>query len=86
MGKGSTARPIPDRKTFTSNWEKTFGNKDPYASEAETDALIVEDTRSLAQRTLDETLKFRGADEQGADSYKILYDIAVELIEKRNER
>ena len=86
MGKGSTARPIPDRKTFTSNWEKTFGNKDPYASEAETDALIVEDTRSLAQRTLDETLKFRGADEQGADSYNILYDIAVELIEKRNER
>jgi hypothetical protein len=86
MGKGSTARPIPDRKTFTSNWEKTFGNKYPYASEAETDALIVEGTRSLAQRTLDETLKFRGADEQGADSYKILYDIAVELIEKRNER
>jgi hypothetical protein len=85
MGKGSTARPIPDRKTFTSNWEKTFGNKDPYASEAETDALIVEDTRSLAQRTLDETLKFRGADEQGADSYKILYDIAVELIEARNK-
>lgn len=86
MGKGSTARPIPDRKTFTSNWEKTFGNKDPYASEAETDALIVEDTRSLAQRTLDDTLKVRGADEQGADTYKILYDIAVELIEKRNER
>jgi hypothetical protein len=85
MGKGSTARPIPDRKTFTSNWEKTFGNKDPYASEAETDALIVEDTRSLAQRTLDDTLKFRGADEQGADSYKILYDIAVELIEARNK-
>jgi hypothetical protein len=86
MGKGSTARPIPDRKTFTSNWEKTFGNKDPYASEAETDALIVEDTRSLAQKTLDDQLIFRGADEQGADSYKILYDIAVELIEKRNER
>jgi hypothetical protein len=86
MGKGSTARPIPDRKTFESNFDAIFKKKDPYASEAETDALIVEDTRSLAQRTLDETLKFRGADEQGADSYKILYDIAVELIEKRNER
>lgn len=88
MGKGSTARPIPDRKSFESNWSLTFGKKSEYAyaSEAETDALIVEDTRSLAQRTLDTTLKFRGADEQGADAYKILYDIAVELIEKRNER
>jgi len=27
MGKGSTARPIPDRKTFESNWALTFGNK-----------------------------------------------------------
>lgn len=87
MGKGSTARPIPDRKTFESNFDAIFKKKnDAYASEAETDALIVEDTRSLAQRTLDDTLKFRGADEQGADTYKILYDIAVELIEKRNER
>lgn len=87
MGKGSQARPIPDRKTFESNFDAIFKKKnDAYASEAETDALIVEDTRSLAQRTLDDTLKFRGADEQGADAYKILYDIAVELIEKRNER
>jgi hypothetical protein len=86
MGKGSTARPIPDRKTFESNFDAIFKkNNDAYASEAETDALIVEDTRSLAQRTLDDTLKFRGADEQGADTYKILYDIAVELIEKRNK-
>lgn len=86
MGKGSTARPIPDRKTFESNFDAIFKKKnDAYASEAETDALIVEDTRSLAQRTLDDTLKFRGADEQGADAYKILYDIAVELIEKRNK-
>jgi len=86
MGKGSTARPIPDRKTFESNFDAIFKKKnDAYASEAETDALIVEDTRSLAQRTLDDTLKFRGADEQGADTYKILYNIAVELIEKRNK-
>ena len=86
MGKGSTARPIPDRKTFESNFDAIFKKKnDAYANESETDALIVEDTRSLAQRTLDDTLKFRGADEQGADTYKILYDIAVELIEKRNK-
>ena len=88
MGKGSTARPIPDRKTYESNWDAIFckNKKEPYASEAETDALIVEDKRSLAQKTLDDLLIFRGADEQGAESYKILYDIAVELIEKRNER
>jgi hypothetical protein len=84
MGKGSTRRK-EDTEKIVSNWDAIFKKKDPYASEAETDALIVEDTRSLAQRTLDETLKFRGADEQGADSYKILYDIAVELIEARNK-
>lgn len=27
MGKGSAPRPIPDRKRFESNWEKTFGKK-----------------------------------------------------------
>ena len=85
MGKGSTRRK-EDTEKIVSNWDAIFKKKDPYASEDETDALIVEDARSLAQRTLDATLKFRGADEQGADSYKILYDIAVELIEKRNER
>jgi len=84
MGKGSTRRK-EDTEKIVSNWDAIFKKKDPYASEAETDALIVEDTRSLAQRTLDETLKFRGADEQGADSYKILYDIAVELIEAKNK-
>ena len=86
MGKGSTRRK-EDTDKIVSNWDAIFKKKnDAYASEAETDALIVEDKRSLAQRTLDDTLKFRGADEQGADTYKILYDIAVELIEKRNER
>lgn len=28
MGKGSTARPIPDRKTFESNWDSIFKKKD----------------------------------------------------------
>lgn len=27
MGKGSVPRPIPDRKGFEDNWEKTFGKK-----------------------------------------------------------
>lgn len=82
MGKGSTARPIPDRKTFTSNWEKTFGNKDPYASEAETDALIVEDQRTEDMKLIDKLLDERGANEQGAESYKILYGITLELMAK----
>lgn len=28
MGKGSTARPIPDRKTFEANFDAIFGKKD----------------------------------------------------------
>ena len=26
-GKGSKARPIPDRKQFEDNWDKIFGSK-----------------------------------------------------------
>lgn len=28
MGKGSSPRPIPNRKQFEDNWDKIFGNKD----------------------------------------------------------
>lgn len=28
-GKGSSPRPIPDRKQFEDNWEKVFGKKKP---------------------------------------------------------
>ena len=28
MGKGSTARPIPDREKYESNWDAIFGKKD----------------------------------------------------------
>jgi hypothetical protein len=27
MGKGSTARPIPDREKYESNWDAIFGKK-----------------------------------------------------------
>ena len=27
MGKGSTARPIPNRKQFEKNWDNIFGKK-----------------------------------------------------------
>ena len=52
-----------------------------YASEAETDDLIVKDTRTDNMKMLDKVLDERGANEQGVDSYPILYQIALELIE-----
>ena len=83
MGKGSTARPIPDRKTFESNFDAIFKKKkDPYASEAETDALIIEDERTEDMKLIDKLLDERGANEQGAESYKILYGITLELMAK----
>lgn len=54
---------------------------DPYASEADTLAVIRPDTRSAAQKKLDAMLDARGAFEQGAEAYPILYKIAVELLE-----
>lgn len=56
---------------------------DPYASEEETRALLREDTRSAAQRQLDTLLDEAGAWEQGAEPYKVLYGIAVVLLESR---
>jgi hypothetical protein len=58
--------------------------KDPYASEQETLALLVPDTRSSAQFQLDALLDMNGAWEQGAEPYKVLYCIAIELLEKNN--
>ena len=51
-----------------------------YATEAETDALIVKDTRTDDMRLLDSLLDERGANEQGAESYPILYQITLELL------
>lgn len=80
MSKGSSRRK-EDTEKIRSNWEIAFGKKDQYASEEETQSLIKPDTRSIGQKTLDDLLTFHGADEQGADSYNILYGIAVKLIE-----
>ena len=81
MGKGSTARPIPDRKTYEVNFDAIFKKtKDAYASEAETDALIIKDERTDDMRLIDKLLDERGANEQGAESYKILYGITLELL------
>ena len=52
-----------------------------YASEEETKALIVPDTRSPAEKKLDKMLDKRGAWEMGVDPYDVLYKIAIELLE-----
>lgn len=54
---------------------------DPYASEEETKALLVPDTRSAAERKLAAMMAERGADEQGAEPSLILRQIALELLE-----
>ncbi len=54
--------------------------QDPYASEAETQALLAPDTRTAAERKLAQMMTERGADEQGAEAYLILWKIAVELL------
>lgn len=54
----------------------------PWASEEETRALIVPDTRTPAQKELDGMLDKRGAWEQGAEPYPVLYQIAIELLER----
>jgi hypothetical protein len=53
---------------------------DPYASEEETKALLVPDTRTQAERKLAQMMTECGADEQGAEAYPILRQIAVELL------
>lgn len=62
----------------------TFNNKElcmTYASEEETKALIVPDTRSPAEKRLNKMLEKRGAWEMGTDPYDVLYKIAIELLE-----
>jgi hypothetical protein len=55
--------------------------KDPYASEEETKALLVPDTRTHSMKHLDALLESRGAWEQGADPYTVLYGIALEILD-----
>ena len=56
---------------------------DPYATEEETRALLRPDVRSNAERRLDTLLDEAGAWDQGSEPYKVLYRIAVELLESR---
>ncbi len=56
---------------------------DPYASEAETQALLAPDTRTEAERKLDKMMDELGAWEQGAEPYPLLRHIALELLKKQ---
>ena len=56
---------------------------DPYASEADTLALLRPDQRSDAEKKLDAMLEERGAWEQGSDAYPILYQFALEQMVER---
>lgn len=58
---------------------------DPYASEAETQALLAPDTRTEAERKLDKMMDELGAWEQGAEPYPLLRHIALELLKKQLE-
>jgi len=55
---------------------------DPYSSQEETEALLQKDTRTFAQKKLDAMLEKRGAWEMESEPFKVLYQIALELIEK----
>jgi hypothetical protein len=70
----------PKRGGCRNTGEHMITPKDPYASEAETQALLVPDTRMKAERKLAKMMAERGADEQGAEVYPILRQIAVELL------
>jgi hypothetical protein len=57
--------------------------KDPYASEEETLALMRKDTRTDSEKILDRMMDERGANEQGAEPYVVLRQIALELLDQR---
>lgn len=57
-----------------------------YATEAETDALIVSDTRSENQKKLDRLLDELGAWEMEAEPFKILYKITLDLMENTGNK
>lgn len=59
---------------------------DPYASEAESAALLVPDTRTPAERTLETLLEDAYYNEQGAEPLHVLRRVALELVEKMAER
>ena len=58
-------------------------NPDSYATEEQTKALFVPDTRTATEKKLDKMLDKRGAWEMGAEPYNVHYKIAIELLENK---
>ncbi len=59
---------------------------DPYASEEESLAVLQKDTRTNAEKRLDQLLEERWANEQGMElegKFNVLRQIALELLEQR---
>jgi hypothetical protein len=55
---------------------------DPCASEADTAELLIPDTRTPAERTLDILLFAEGYGEQGADPVQVLRRVALKLLKE----
>lgn len=71
---------------ITTNAIFTKGNSmnkshDPYASEEDSLALVRKQSRTDAEKVLDLMMDERGANEQGAEPYVVLRQIAIEMIE-----
>jgi len=76
------SNPYPTYKTnriFTG----ATSMKNPYASEEDTLALLRKDTRTDSEKILDRMMDERGANEQGAEPYVVLRQIALELLDQR---
>lgn len=57
--------------------------QDHYASEEDTLALLRKEIRTDSEKILDHMMDERGANEQGAEPYVVLRQIALELLDQR---
>lgn len=79
-GKGDAMRPT-NHEAFAANFDRIFGGADPYASEAETAALLVPDNRTPAERKLAAMIEANHGNEQGAELEIVLRQVALQLID-----
>lgn len=76
------SNPYPTYKTnriFTG----ATSMKDPYASREESLKFMRPDVRTDSEKILDLMMDERGANEQGAEPYVVLRQIALELLDQK---
>jgi hypothetical protein len=56
---------------------------DPYATEQESEALLQKTEANVHKKYLDHLLDVNGANEQGAETFPILYNIALFILANR---